>query len=97
MTAQDIETIFSIAPARRQLTGMTRYELLLTGTRLALALEACGVGRLSLYGFDLFSASSDPLWFGHDLAIDRQVLFGVRRRFEETGRLFHWHNEPLMQ
>jgi len=97
MTAEDMETIFSIAPARRQLTGMTRYELLLTGTRLALALEACGVGRLSLYGFDLFSASSDPLWFGHDLAIDRQVLLGVRRRFEETGRLFHWHNEPLMQ
>jgi len=97
MTAEDMETIFSIAPARRQLTGMTRHELLLTGTRLALALEACGVGRLSLYGFDLFSASSDPVWFGHDLAIDRKVLLGVRRRFEAAGRLFHWHNEPLMQ
>ena len=96
MTAEDMETIFSIAPARRQLTGMTRYELLLTGTRLVLALEACGVGRLSLYGFDLFSASPDPLWFGHDLAIDREVLLGVRRRFQEAGRLFYWHNEPLV-
>lgn len=96
MTADDINTIFTIAPARRQLTGMTHYELLLTGTRLILALEACGVGRLSLYGFDLFSASADPVWFGHDVAVDRRVLLGVRRRSEETGRRFHWHNEPRL-
>jgi len=97
MTAEDMETLFTMAPARRQLTGMTRYELLLSGTRLILALEACGVERISLYGFDLFVNTPSAIWFGHDVAVDYRVILGVRRRFQEAGRLFYWHSEPDMR
>lgn len=96
MSSEDVETLFEIAPACRHVVGMTRYELLLTGTRLVLGLEASGVGRLSLYGFDLFTSTSDPLWFGHDVDVDRRVLLGVKRRFGAAGRGFCWHNEPSL-
>jgi hypothetical protein len=96
MNAADLAELFTIAPARRHLSGMTQYELLLTGTRLVLALEACGVASLSLYGFDLFSATAEQVWFGHDLAVDHKVLAGVRRRFQESGRSFYWHDEPVV-
>ena len=90
MSAVDMELLFSMPPARRQLTGLSRYECLLTGTRLVLALEACDVAAISLYGFDLFTRSEEPVWFGHDLDVDRQVLQSVQQRFAMRGRGFRW-------
>ncbi len=90
MSASDMEVLFSIPLPRRQLTGLSRYERLLTGTRLVLALEACGVGAISLYGFDLFKGAEDSVWFGHDLDVDLQVLQAVQQRFAAQGKPFYW-------
>jgi hypothetical protein len=90
MSAIDMEVLFSIPPPRRQLTGLSRYECLLTGTRLVLALEACGVSAISLYGFDLFANDEESVWFGHDLKVDLQVLQMVRQRLTAHGKAFHW-------
>ncbi len=93
MSVTDMELLFSIPPARRQLTGLSRYERLLTGTKLVLALEACGVEQISLYGFDLFAGTEDSVWFGHDLDVDRQVLSRVSERFSRRGKTFNWVSE----
>jgi hypothetical protein len=90
MSPEDISTLFNIPTSEHNFTGLTFYELLLTGTRLILALEASGVRHLSLYGFDLFQTSPEQVWFGHDTDVDRAVLRRVAERFRASGKAFHW-------
>lgn len=94
MGAEDIELLFSIAPVNRHLRSLVRHELLFTGTRLVLALEAAGVRSVSLYGFDLFTRAQRSPWFGHEPGIDLRVLLGVQRRFADAGREFRWCPRP---
>lgn len=94
MTPEDVGLLSGLAPARFQLPGFSRYELLLTGTRLVLALEAAGVHGVSLFGFDLFTSQARRPWQGHDIPFDREVLRRVRTRFQASGRAFRWIPEP---
>lgn len=93
MTAQELAVLYGMPQDSEELVGLSCYERLLTGTRLALLVEACGAGHLSLFGFDLFTTESERLWRGHDLAVDRQVLEGVGRRLRDSGRGFRWHGQ----
>jgi hypothetical protein len=92
-SAQDLRLIFSPAPEKRFLVGLVAYELLLTGTRVALLLDMLGVSRISLFGFDLFTSAPGQLWFGHSVDVDWQVLQIIKRRSRSDGRDFYWHEE----
>jgi len=90
LNPEEISDLYSIPHGRRQLTGLSNFELLLTGTRLILALEACRVKEISIFGFDLFNKSTDPIWFGHNIEIDRKIITGIHRRYSQSGRNFFW-------
>lgn len=93
--AEDLRLLFSPIRQTRFLVGFTAYELLLTGTRVALLLELLDVSRLSLFGFDLFASSPDQLWFGHSIDVDWKTLQIIKRRFQSRGRQFYWHEEDI--
>ena len=78
LDGDDVALIYGQRPPVRNLVGLPIFEILLTGTRILLLLEMCGVCNISLFGFNLFSVGSDPLWFGHELAYDRRAILGVR-------------------
>jgi hypothetical protein len=96
MSADDLGTLTAIAPPRKDISGLTQYDLLLTGTRLVLALEAVGVGSISLFGFDLFTRQKRLPWVGHDVAVDLMVLRRTSDRFRSSGREFRWITEPCL-
>ncbi|TWG89433.1 hypothetical protein L598_008200000030 [Mesorhizobium sp. J18] len=91
--AEELRLLFSIARQRKNVIGFSNFDLLLTGTRIVLMLELCGVTRISLFGTNLFGFSRDGVWFGHDLMFDYKVLMRVRKRLKEKGGEFHWPDE----
>ena len=91
MGAEQVAMLYGMPPGTLDLSGFNWYERILTGTRLALLMELCGVSHVSLYGFDLFSSESGRLWSGHDVSVDRQLLAGLGRRLAQSGRGFRWH------
>jgi hypothetical protein len=82
-----------LAPQIGNLVGRTIFDLLLTGTRLVTLLMLSGVREISLFGFDLFTQSSDTLWWGHKPELDRRVLMDCKRILQERGGHLHWHEE----
>jgi hypothetical protein len=89
---EEVSRLFSIPAKRGTLIGLPYFDLLFTGTRLALLLELCGVKQISLYGSDLFRGTPrDQIWFGHDPALDRDVLQGLERRLSAAGGYLRWH------
>jgi hypothetical protein len=97
LDAEEISQLFSIPPNRKHLVGIPHFDLLLTGTRLALLLELSGVKHLSLYGFGLFDMSTQNVWFGHDLQTDLRVLVNMKRRIVDGGGRFYWHEEDRVR
>ncbi|MBB5753921.1 polysaccharide pyruvyl transferase family protein [Prosthecomicrobium pneumaticum] len=90
---EDLAILFAIAPPRRNLVGLPRIERLMTGTRILLLLELSGVSEIGLFGTDLFVDTADPLWFGHDPAIDLMVIAALKRRLLARGGTFFWNEE----
>lgn len=90
LPSEEMSEIFSLAVDRGHLGELTNFELLTTGTRIIVLLEACNVKAISLYGFDLFKTSPDSVWFGHDLSLDLRVINNVQNRFIKAGKIFNW-------
>jgi len=95
MEAETLAEIFSLVPKRGKLVGQTYFDVLFTGTRLVLLLELCGVTEISLFGCDLFLRSVEPVWWGHDPALDRRVLLGCQQRLRRRGGDLRWPEADL--
>lgn len=87
-----IEILFSISK-KEGLIGFSRFELLLTGTRILMMLYMCGVKSIHVFGSNLFNFSRKDVWFGHDLNFDYRILMYLKRRIEERGGKFYWNEE----
>lgn len=97
LDAEALQKIFSISGPVRNIVGLTYFDRLLTGTRILLMLELCGVKDIYMFGFNLFGFSMEGVWFGHDLAFDHDVIMGIKRRIEARGGTFHWNEERQVQ
>jgi hypothetical protein len=95
--ADDLQKVFSISGQIKNIIGLSRFDLLLTGTRIILLAELCGAEDIALFGSNLFNFSREGVWFGHDLEFDYDVLMGVKRRILAKGGNFYWHEEQQVQ
>lgn len=93
MTAEYLQTLFSISHQKENIIGFPYFDLMLTGTRLILLLELSGVKDISLFGFNLFDFSYENVWFGHDLHFDYNVINEAKKRIIDSGGNFYWHDE----
>jgi hypothetical protein len=94
--ADDLHLLFAPNQANRFLVGLPFFELLLTGTRLLLLLELAGASRLGVFGFNLFSRGAETAWFGHAPHVDLRVMLAIKRRLQDDGRQFYWHEEDAV-
>lgn len=97
LEAEDLQQMFSLPGPIKNIVGLNHFDLLLTGTRLAVLLELCGVNNLNIFGTNLFNFSRDGVWIGHDLKMDYKVLMGVKRRISSKGGNFYWNEERKIQ
>lgn len=97
LDADELNLLFAPNTTRRFLVGFPLYDLLLTGTRLLLLLEHACVGKLSIFGFDLFNAEPQNLWFGHSPEIDHRVMLAIKMRMQQAGANFYWHEETALE
>ena len=87
---KEVSNNFMISENSDILSISKYFETLLTGTKIALYLEMCGVQKLSMYGFNLFTNAPGELLNQHKTAIDNELLFNLKSRFDESGKDFYW-------
>jgi hypothetical protein len=97
LDATQLSKLFSIPTDKPWLKGLTRFELLLTGPKLALFLYACGARQVSLYGFDFFRSEPARLWKGHDLATDLWLIDALKSGFQARQGSLRWNEEEQVR
>lgn len=87
---KEVSNNFAI-PQNSDILFISKYfETLLTGTRIAIYLEMCGVTKLSMYGFNLFTKDPKGLFNQHIPSLDHKLILNLKSRFEQYGKDFYW-------
>lgn len=89
---EDVSDLYSVVRGGG-LIGLSQFELLLTGTRVALLAELSGAKSIGLFGLDFFTTEPRTRWSGHDFSADLRILLSLRRRMLAAGKAFYWHEQ----
>jgi hypothetical protein len=74
-------------------TGITNFELLLTGVKTALLVYLSGAAEIHLCGFDFFLNEADKMWPGHEREFNLGVIRFVQDACAREGRRFVWREQ----
>jgi hypothetical protein len=88
--------LFSMPVLFNGKTGITNFELLLTGVKIALLVYLAGADEIHLCGFDFFQSQEERMWAGHDRAFNMRVIRFVRDAYLQEGRRFSWREQSLL-
>jgi hypothetical protein len=88
--------LFSMPVLFNGSTGITNFELLLTGVKTVLLAYLSEARRIHLCGFDFFEKGNKEMWLGHDREINLAVVRFVRDACIKEGRDFFWREQALI-
>jgi hypothetical protein len=88
--------LFSMPILFNGATGITNFELLLTGVKIVLLVYLSGAQEIHICGFNLFKSEEEKMWAGHDWEANIDVIRFVRDACRREGRSFFWREQLLV-
>jgi len=94
--AQLASKLFSMPVLHSGATGITNFELLLTGVKTVLLVYLSEARAIHVCGFDFFKSRESEMWAGHDRGINLAILRFVRDACMREDRGFSWREQALV-
>lgn len=85
--------LFSMPVLFNGATGITQFELLLTGVKIALMVYLAGAREIHICGFDFFQSKQEKIWAGHDRLLNIRVVQFISDASWREGRQFTWREQ----